>query len=46
MIKIEKSNLNRILQHMENMDIATITAFRTDSDLGFSKTKIEKEIKN
>lgn len=39
MIKIEESNLNRILQHMENMDIATITAFRTDSDLGFSKTK-------
>lgn len=37
MKEIQESNLNRIMQHMQSKDIATITAFRTDSDVGFSK---------
>lgn len=37
MEKVFESSINRVLSHMEDKDIATITAFRTDSDLGYSK---------
>lgn len=39
MEQIKESNINRILSHMKDKDIATITAFRTDPELEFSKTK-------
>lgn len=51
--QIKESKLNRILSHMKNKDIATITAFRTDPELKFSKKinrernrKLESELKD
>lgn len=39
MKQIKESNLNRILSHTKDKDIAVITAFRTDPELGLSKTR-------
>lgn len=43
--QIKESNLNRILSHMEDKDIATITAFRTDPELGISNKENRKRNK-
>lgn len=42
MKQIKESNLNRILSHMKDKDIAMITAFRTDPELNLSKTRNRK----
>ena len=51
--QIKESSLNRILSHLKDKDIAMITAFRTDPELGLSKTanrernkKLESKLKS
>ena len=43
--QIEKSSLNRILSHLKDKDVATITAFITNPDLQLSKTNNRKRNK-
>lgn len=45
MEQIKESNLNRILSHMSDKDIAMITAFRTDPELGLTKRQNQKRNK-
>lgn len=43
--QIEESNLNRILSHLKDKDVAMITTFRTNPDLQLSKTNNRKRNK-
>nr|CAI9751355.1 hypothetical protein DGKKSRWO_DGKKSRWO_CDS_0074 [uncultured phage]CAI9752241.1 hypothetical protein CVNMHQAP_CVNMHQAP_CDS_0074 [uncultured phage] len=39
MTQISESSLNRVLSHLNDRDVAMITAFRTDPSLGYSNTE-------
>lgn len=43
---LNESNINRIMSHMKDKDIAMLTAFRTDPELGLSKKQNRERNKN
>lgn len=43
---LNESNINRIMSHMEDKDIAMLTAFRTDPKIGLSKKQNRERNKN
>lgn len=43
---LNESNINRIMSHMKDKDIAMLTAFRTDPKIGLSKKQNRKRNKN